>query len=209
MEVKENFFKSGRVIIIRSVIILSILLVIIAIAAIRMYEEIIGDFNPDVLGTCTPVILVSLFISSYNIRALYRGIKGQNSFNKLIKEIGMDGILQEVQNDSLYIYGNKNKPITVITKKHIFDKYYGVYDSTNVDYMYSRDYKGDTSIRFFDINNKCVDIARGIIVGSPMEAPEFLKIMEAIQKNNPGILVGYLEENRQEHLKRVKAHKGK
>lgn len=202
VEIKENFLKTNTLLI-RSIIFAIILLVLCVAALTVIVTSIINeDIDVNRLSFCSPVCLASGMFFILNLQPLADSIKGVRANNRLIKEYGLEELLTKMNREAVYIYEETGKPRTVITPEYIFERNVGVYDSNLIDYIYYRNYKGTTSVRMYDLNNKHMDIARGVT-----DELKKLEVLDAICKVNPTVLRGFIYENDQEHKARVKAHK--
>ncbi|MCQ2533973.1 MAG: hypothetical protein MJ172_05330 [Clostridia bacterium] len=202
VEIKENFLKTNTLLI--KSIIFAIILLVLCVAALTVIVTSILNEDIDVnrLSFCSPVCLASGMFFILNLQPLADSIKGVRANNRLIKKYGLEELLTKMNREAVYIYEEKGKPRTVITPEYIFERNVGVYDSKLIDYIYYRNYKGTTSVRMYDLNNKHMDIARGVT-----DELKKLEVLDAICKVNPTVLRGFIYENDQEHKARVKAHK--
>lgn len=202
IEIKESFL-TVNTLFIRTIIIMAICLIAMGVTGFTIYDKLSSkDIDVDQLSVCGPVCIAAFVILSMNLNCLIDSIKGMSLNKKMIGEHGMDELLDMMNNKAIYVYAEHKKPRTIITSEYIFERNIGIYDARSIDYIYYRDYKGTTSIRMFDINDKCFDIARGIF-----DELKKLEVIDAIRKTSPNVLAGFAPENRFEHNNRVKANR--
>lgn len=151
-------------------------------------------------GGLIAVAFVTIIVT---LIAFIVGIIGKSTFKSYIKKAGEDNVMNEIHNDTLYIYERKGKPITIITRYHIFDLAHGIYNTKGLDYCYGYSYRGNTSIRAQYVNNAYIGFAKGI----PFKSDEILKCFSALKTVNPNLLIGFNYDNSIEHTRRYKEFK--
>ena len=158
---------------------------------------------PGVLAACGMIAVAGMVAGLSGLILLVKGIAGRKKFNAFIAEYGEDAFMSEITNDTLYTYSRKDKPITIITRKHIFEVGGDIVDPATIDYAYGYSYKGSTSIHAYTLDNKLKTFATGI----PLRGDEIANVFQALKSINSDVLIGFTHENNKEHKARVKEHK--
>lgn len=153
-----------------------------------------------IVGGIGTVAFVAAIVSAV---AFVIGLIGKITYSDFVKKNGEDAIMRELSESTVYVYYRKKKPVTIITRYHIFELGYSIMSSKDIDYAYGYSYKGSTSIRAFYITNKSLGFARGI----PLRSNEMKECFAALKTINPDILLGFTGENAREHKARVKEYK--
>lgn len=153
---------------------------------------------PFVIFTGTSMVL---FIAG--IILFVQGRNWNKRITAFLEEYGEENLMNEIHNDTIYIYSRKNKPITIVTRKHIFEMGDNIYDATNLDYAYGYSYRGNTSVHVYTITNKLNICARGIYLRSD----DIAQFFTALKVINPDMLIGFTHENNKAHRARVKEYK--
>lgn len=151
------------------------------------------------IGLAFPAGLV-LVITGLTL--FFKGLAGKSNINRFLNEYGADRALSEIQKP-IYVLAHKKKVISVITKDFIFDVGHGFIKTASIDYCYGYNYKGNTSIRAYDLNNKAEYFASGIYLNSQESAAVF----KAIASVNPFVLCGYTGNNANAHMERVRDYR--
>lgn len=154
-----------------------------------------------IIGGCMAAAGMILWMAGLIL--LIMGLRGRKVFKNFIEENGEDALMNEVYNETLFIYARKGQPITVITRKHIFDIGNNIFNTAEVDHAYGYRYKNSTSIAAYTIDNKRFAFANGINLNSDDKT----NIFKALQVVNPSVLLGFTNEALKEHRKRVKEYK--
>ncbi len=131
------------------------------------------------------------------------GAVGRASVVNFVNKAGEEKFMQHLADETLYIYAEKNRPVTIITTKFIIEVDRGVYRAAGIDYCYGYSYRGNTSIKAYDLNNRCTTFAYGIMLRSN----DATGLYQALAKVNPDLLIGYNSNNAKEHKRRVKEAK--
>lgn len=134
---------------------------------------------------------------------IFSGLKGKKVYNNYIQTYGEDNLMSEIYNDTLFILSRKNKPITIITSKHIFEVGRNIFETPRIDFAYGHRYKNATNIHAYTIDGDINVFANGIA----LKSNEQTQLFQALQRVNPYIILGYTSENLKEHNKRVKEYK--
>lgn len=195
----NSYIKSGKI----CLIIFAILNVVAAIiVSINNVTGILSD-NPAFIGACAFIAVAGMIVGLAGLILLVKGINGKKKFNAFIADYGEDAFMSEIANETLYTYARKNTPITIITRKHIFEVGGDIINPTTIDYAYGYSYKGSTSIHAYTIDNKLKTFATGI----QLHGNEIASVFQALKTINSDVLLGFTHENNKEHRARVKEHK--
>lgn len=197
---KNSNIKIGKIFLAIFVIADVIAGVIVAISSAN--EGFAEDFAPVIIASGF-IAAICMVLGIAGLILLVIGIRGKKRTEAYIAENGEDALINEIHNETLYIYARKNKPVTIITRKHIFEIGDNIFNTADIDHAYGYSYRGSTSIHGYTLKNKLCVFAKGIYLNSDDKT----KVFQALKTVNPDVLLGFTNEALKEHKSRVKEYK--
>ena len=197
--INNSFIKSGKICL---GIFAALNVIAGAVITLNNNNDFLSDY-PIVLIICGMMAVAGFVVGLSGLILFFKGIAGRKKFEAFIAEYGEDAFISEINNDTLYVYSRKSKPITIITRKHIFEVGGDIIDPATIDYAYGYSYKGATSIHAYTLDNKLKTFASSI----SLHGDEIKSVFQALRTVNSDVLLGFTHENNKEHKARVKEYK--
>lgn len=186
---------------------------ILTVAALLIAAAIIGIgiiLAPDLDGLQIYIAMAAIpaLISGLSFWLViifgFIGMSRKSSIDKYVAEYGEDVLINELNNDAVFVFKNKkDKPITIITSKRIYDVGIRFVSIDDIDMAYGYTYKGSTSIRLVTLKDNYYNVCNNI----GLKTVNYNKVFAALYQIKPSMLLGYNSENFKIHREHVKEYK--
>lgn len=186
---------------------------ILTVAALLIAAAIIGIgiiLAPDLDGLQIYIAMAAIpaLISGLSFWLViifgFIGMSRKSSIDKYVAEYGEDVLINELNNDAVFVFKNKkDKPITIITSKRIYDVGIRFVSIDDIDMAYGYTYKGSTSIRLVTLKDNYYNVCNNI----GLNTVNYNKVFAALYQIKPSMLLGYNSENFKIHREHVKEYK--